>query len=203
MKLSFLLILLCFLNTGPVLSQNRVTIPNGKPIMVDGKFSDKEWSDSKNIITQDSTKLFFKQSKDYVFIGVQPIQKIYRGSAIDLYITAGTDKVYNLHASRKLGERQLESGQWKEWDRWDKWWTNDGSWSANYGRPDDIKEDGKTKVILLEDEGWEYQIRRDKFRADQWKILFDLFLMQEKLNNIKYPASGVTTKADNWLILKL
>ena len=192
-----LLFFLTILNLSNALGQTNILVPHGIPVMIDGDFTGKEWNDGKVITIQDSIKLFFKQTEEFVFIGIEPPKKGYNGGWIDLYLSEGENNIFNLHASRKLGERKLTNGKWEDWD---KWWTNKGKWKANYIRPDDIEENGKTKAIQLKDDGWEYQIRKDKFGKGNWRILFEISIVLNGFKNIKYP-NELTTEAKNWLVL--
>jgi len=202
-KLSRLIIIFFVLNffiVEQIFSQSIVLVPQGKPVMVDGKFSEQEWADAKTIAISEEVKLYFKQSEEYIYLGIEPPSKEYKGGWVDLYISGNDGEILNLHASRKLGERKLINGEWKKWS---KWWTNEGSWRANYNRPNDIDENGESKVVYLKDKGWEYQIRKSKFKKNQWKIMFDISLVLKGFKSIKYPANTENIKSDNWLILQL
>lgn len=199
LKLIIIALLIKFSIMQPLYSQERVSVPTGKPIMVDGTFSEQEWNDAKMITISDEVKLYFKKSEEYVYIGIQPPSEGYNGGWIDLYIAGNDGEILDLHASRKLGERNLIDGDWKEWK---DWWTNEGTWRANYTRLDDIEENGEKKVIQLKDEGWEYQIKKSKFKNDKWKIMFDIFLFNG-VKKLKFPKESVNTKSDNWLTLEL
>jgi hypothetical protein len=191
------LILLCSISA---FSQSTVPVPKGKPIMVDGRFGTGEWADAKTINVQESITLYLKQSADYVYIGIQAPVQNYRSGWIELYLSDGADNIINLHASRKLGERKMVNG---EWGPWKDWWTNQGKWHANYYRPDDVQEDGRWKVVQLQDEGWEYQIRKSAFGKGLWKVFLDVSLLTEEVQSIKYPANGADSKPENWLQLKI
>lgn len=199
-KLFLLSGLFASLSSSLIYSPGRITVPKGKHIMVDGRFSSGEWADAKTVKIQESITLYLKQSADYVYIGLQAPVQNYRSGWIELYLSDTPDNVVNLHASRKLGERKLADGAWGPWK---DWWTNQGKWQANYYRPDDVQEDGRWKVVQLQDEGWEYQIRKSAFGKGPWKIFFDVSLMAEEVQTIKYPANGEDTKPENWLILKI
>lgn len=199
-ELIIITLIMNFTVVGSLFAQDTILIPEGKTIMVDGKFSEQEWSDAKTMTISEKIKLYFKQSEEYVFIGIEPPLEGYNGGWVDLYIEGTDDEILNLHASRKLGERKLSNGQWQEWQ---KWWTNEGSWRANYIRPDDIEENGEKKVIQLKDEGWEYQIKKSRFKNNQWKLMFDISIVLKGFKNIKYPTDSENTKSNKWLIIEL
>jgi hypothetical protein len=200
MKAILLATLLAVAGCSSALAQTKISIPKGKPVLIDGKFSEQEWTDARMLLIQDSIKLYFKQSKEYVYIGIQPTAKEYSSGWVDLFLADEAKGIYNLHASRKLGERRLTGEQWGGWDQW---WTNEGSWRANYSRPDDVRENDRWRVVQLKDEGWEFQISKWRFSSSQWKIMFDISLMFQETANVKYPAAVVDTKPDNWLLLRL
>ncbi|MBF8964903.1 hypothetical protein I0P70_16765 [Pontibacter sp. FD36] len=197
---SFILPWLLLASIGSRHAPDQVAIPKGKPVMVDGRFSAGEWTDAKTLKVQEDIMLYLKQSADYVYIGVQAPVQNYRSGWMELYLADGPESIVNLHASRKLGERKLMNG---EWGPWKEWWTNQGKWHANYYRPDDVQEDGRWKVVQLQDEGWEYQIRRSAFGNGPWKIMLDVSLMAEEVQTIKYPSNAEDTNPENWLLLKI
>jgi hypothetical protein len=192
-----ILILLFFYSEN--LDAQNVKIPKGTPIMVDGKFSVDEWKDAAVLKFNDSLVFFFKQTKEFVYVGIQPLVKNHKGGWIDLYITDNKE-IYNLHASRKLGERRLEG---MEWSNWGKWWTNEGYWTANFGRPEDMILEGKPKVIQLNDDGWEFQIRKSKFIGKEWKLMIDVSIMLDGVTNFIYPSNSTNTQSNGWIILKI
>jgi len=180
-------------------SQGRIAVPYGKPIMIDGFFSENEWEDAKVITIDNHLKLLFKQTREFVYIGIQPQNAGFNGGWVDLYISDEENRTFDLHASQKLGERKLNNGQWEAWE---KWWTNGDKWSANFMRIDDKKVNGITSETQLVDNGWEYQIRKNQFSGNIWKIQFDISVVLNEFKKIKYPE-GLSTRTDDWLSLIL
>jgi len=196
-------LLLCALPS--LYSQDAVTIPKGADIMVDGVFSEGEWSDAHTVTIAEGTRLHFKQSGKYIYIGVQFSSANNVGGWIDIYLQGNPGEIVNLHSSRKLGERKLAGDQWPEFDQW---WTTRGDWTANYGKPDDIQVNGKRKEIWTPVEGWEFQIKRGRFKSNQWQVLFEPSCMfpkgsaKRRLQQV-FPTNGVKTKPDGWMTLKI
>lgn len=183
------------------LAQEGIKVPKGKPIMIDGIFSSNEWTDAKSITINFQTKLHFKQSDEYVFIGVEPPLADFKSGWIDLYLSDNSDTIrnLNLHASRKLGERILQKEEWKDWEQW---WGNEGKWRANYTRPKDVGTGTEQKTVPLSDNGWEFQIRKSAFEEGDWKLLVYASMILEKFETIEYPKGARTTDNSAWLTMK-
>jgi hypothetical protein len=62
-----------------------------------------------------------KSSGEFVHVGVRFPEG--RSGFTGLYVAAQGGGIYDLHASAKLGERQLQSGKWPECSNW---WNNRG-----------------------------------------------------------------------------
>jgi hypothetical protein len=94
--------------------------PTGKPVMVDGKIGTEEWNDVAAAEIPGG-RLYLKTSGEFVYIAVQfPTG---RSGFTDIYIASKDGTIHDLHASAKLGERQLQGGKWPEWS---DWWNNRG-----------------------------------------------------------------------------
>jgi hypothetical protein len=169
-----------------------VTVPQGKPIMVDGKLTPGEWSDAKQLAVGDFAEISFKQSNNDVLIAIKFL-KAKNGTA-DLYISSA-GRMYDLHASAKLGERTLENAHWpEEWT----WWNND-RWVANVSRPDDW-----SKRTFKDEKVREYQISRERFQGKEWKIFLELMTPAEpKWQTSTYPPIANSSSDGNWIVLQL
>src|SRR5262245_29207791 len=127
MRISFFLSLL-FCIVSSARAENVIKVPQGKPVLVDGKCRAEEWKDATELTISDNYKLYFKGTDDYVFVCVKPQRETIFN--VDLYLSPVKKEFYTLHVSAKLGERTLEGGQWKEWTvDWNWWDVND--WWAN------------------------------------------------------------------------
>lgn len=179
----------------PVHAQ-QVQLPMGSHVMIDGSY-DSEWSDAAVVVIQDSVRLYFKQTSEFVYIGIQPPAKGYNGGWVDLYLADGGNQLHNLHASQKLGERKLIDGEWPDWNLW---WTNQLRWVANYSKPIDVEAHGKKSTGYRNDDMWEYQIRKDAFDGNSWKILVDFSVVLYTFKRIQYPGES-TTNSERWLLI--
>ena len=102
-------------------------------VMIDGVFSQGEWQNAISVDVPGTAKLYFQRSGDFVYIAVQ-----YTTSAsgiVDLYLSPREGEVYDLHASAKLGERQLRGNTFSDWN----WWNN-RDWIANISHVDSFEK---------------------------------------------------------------
>src|SRR5215813_12228644 len=98
-----------------------VQVPMGKHILIDGKVDEKEWADAKQIQASPATSLYFKRDNAYLYLAVKPSTPA--RLSIDLYFRGSeAEKVLDLHASAKLGEREGPLDRWPSW----VWWNNRG-----------------------------------------------------------------------------
>jgi hypothetical protein len=168
-------------------AQDRVRVPRGKAILIDGKFSTGEWQDSEEIAISDTAKLYFKASEQYVYICVRLMTA--NNFGVDVYVSDTTKEIHNLHVSAKLGERQLKDNDYPEW----QWWTN-RDWAANVSRILSFEE-----RTFLPDEVKELQISRQRFKGKQWLTMFEI---QTRDNTKAFPTKATNKKTENWLILE-
>jgi len=160
--------------------------------MVDGKLTPDEWSDAKQLVASDLAQLCFKQNNNDVLIAIKFLKS--KTGTADLYLASG-GHIYDLHASAKLGERTLEAGHLpEEWT----WWNND-RWVANVSRPDDW-----SKRTFKDENVREYQISRERFQGNEWKIFLDLMTPAEpKWQASAYPPIANNGSDRNWIVLRL
>jgi hypothetical protein len=176
-----------------IAASQTVSIPQGMPIMLDGKLTAGEWSDAKQLNAGDFARLYFKQNNNDLLIAIQFLKS--KTGTTDLYLSPGDEKIYDLHASAKLGERTLNKGKWpEEWS----WWNND-HWVANVSRPDDWN-----KRTFKDEDVREYQISRDRFPGKEWKIFLELMTPAEpEWQTIPFPSGADSRSDQNWLVLKV
>jgi hypothetical protein len=168
-------------------AQDKVRVPRGKAILIDGKFSPGEWQDSAELAISDAARLYFKTSDEYVYICVRLMKPINFG--LDMYVSDSTKEIHNLHASAKLGERQLKDNNYPDW----QWWTN-RDWTANVSRVNSFEE-----RTFLPDEVKELQISKQRFKGKQWLTMFEI---QTRDNTKAFPIKATNKKTENWLLLE-
>lgn len=187
MRLISLLLLLsftCFAQTA---------VPIGSPILIDGHLSKGEWADAAAIPLNDFAVVHVKQSAEYVYLAVELLKN--NNGTVDLYLAPADGKIYDLHASAKLGERTLHGSTWP--DEWN-WWNNDG-WAANVSRVDSWE-----KRTLLKESVREYQISKARFPGSQWRLMFEIMTeAKPDWQTTKFPAQASTTDAKNWYVIRL
>jgi hypothetical protein len=168
-------------------AQDKIQVPRGKAILIDGKFSAGEWQDAAEKTVSDSVKLYVKTSEHYVFICVRLMAE--NSFFVDLYLSTSNKEIHNLHASAKLGERLLKENDYPEW----QWWNN-RDWSANVSRVLSFDE-----RKFLPDEVKEFQISRERFKGNQWLTMFEIYTGGTAK---AFPTNTTNKKTENWLLLE-
>lgn len=167
-----------------------VQVPTGKPAMVDGKIGLEEWSDAAEVKIPGGARLYMKTSGEFVYVAVQfPAG---RSGFTDVYIASEDGAIYDLHASAKLGERQLEGGKWLPWSNW---WNNQG-WVANVSQVESFE-----KKTFLPAYVREYQIERSRFLGREWRLMLDMSMesQQSKYTVVRFPTSASDLNPEKWL----
>ena len=160
--------------------------------MIDGKVSPDEWSDAARIEVPGVANLYFKQTDRFVYIAVQYTAP--PSGIVDLYLSPGDGHIYDLHASAKLGERELQGSRWPEWS----WWNN-RDWVANVSRVDSWD-----KRSFLPEPVREYQILRARFPKQVWLLRFELTAMmaqQQTSSTTIFPPATKDRNTDGWLVV--
>jgi hypothetical protein len=191
-----LLFVISFALNAGALSAQILKVPNGKPIMVDAKISDGEWTDAAKIDLFRGGRLYAKKVGEYLFLAVV----FPEGTAMstDLYIDDGTQPLTNLHASAQLGERVPRNGEWSD-DDWK--WANNRDWVANVNRIASWQE-----RKFRDENVREYQILRQRFPGAQWRVMLEVHMRQteEKWTTTPFPAEASNAKPDaKWIVLQL
>ncbi|HWR17566.1 MAG TPA: hypothetical protein VN577_22245 [Terriglobales bacterium] len=169
-----------------------IPVPEGKPIMLDGKISRSEWSDAKELRLGTAVRLLCKQNNHDVLMAIEFVNS--PTGTVDLYLSA-SGSLYDLHASAKLGERKLVNGVWpEEWN----WWNNE-QWVANVSRPDDWG-----KRTFKDEKVREFQISRSRFPGKSWKVFFEWMTPAESgWKTTPFPPEANNRSDKNWLVLQL
>lgn len=163
--------------------------------MIDGQLGQREWDDATRVPLGEFARLYAKQCDGYVYLAVE----WHRSDmfTMDLYLAAD-GKLFDLHSSAKLGERQLHDGSWSE--EW-QWWNNSG-WVANWSRVDQWK----SPVTFMPQKVREFQIARERFPGTAWKIMFEFMAPgQTSWQSYTFPQNAKTTSTsgENWILLQL
>src|SRR5215475_11115585 len=166
-----------------------VQAPMGQHILIDGRVDEKEWADAKQVPASPATRLYFKRDNTYLYVAVRPSTPA--RLSIDLYFRGiDMEKVLDLHASAKLGEREGTRDQWPPW----VWWNNRG-WTANVVRPDSFEE-----RKFLPDEAKEFQIELGKLKVKTLRFSLDIDTGGEVQ---RLPQEGYEEVGRKWLVLRL
>lgn len=178
----------------PETPEEIIRLSVGKPVMVDGNIEPGEWSDAAEVKMPNDARLYLKVAGEFVYVAVQfPAS----GSGFtDLYIAPAGGSLYDLHASAKLGERQLHNHQWPEWNNW---WNNQG-WVANVSRVDSFE-----KRTFLTANAREYQIKRARFPGREWRLMLDMSLESKegRYTVVRFPTSASDSNPEKWLRVQI
>lgn len=189
---SFLFILLILLYSGSVTASKTVNVPNGNPVMIDGRCDPAEWKDAAELPAAENYRLLFKKNQEYVYICIDSAKE--SNFMMDLYLSPDAKRGYTLHASAKLGEQMMKDGKWTDFTTdWD-WWNVHG-WTANTRRLNSPKE-----PRFLPNKSIEYQLSREHFGGRVWRVMFDFLGLEKPLI---FPGNGDKLSFDSWIMLKL
>jgi hypothetical protein len=163
-------------------------------VMIDGVFSQGEWQHAVSVDVPGTARLYFQRSADFVYIAVQYTKS--PSGIVDLYVSPREGEVFDLHASARLGERQLRSNAFPDWS----WWNN-RDWTANTSHVDSFK-----KRTFLPAPIREYQIRYSRFASSAWRVRFELTGMganNEIQAHAVLPQDTSNNSTTGWLQLNL
>lgn len=192
--LSFTTLLLIWM-LGAAPADLRVHVPRtSSAVLIDGNFSPGEWDKAASLEVPNTARLYFQQSADFVYIAIQYTNA--PSGIVDLYLSQAEGEIFDLHASAKLGERQLHGNAFPEWT----WWNN-RDWIANPSHVDSFE-----KRTFLPSPIREYQIRRSRFPSDVWRLRLELTAMtanHEVGRAVVFPPKTDDKSTQGWLELDL
>jgi hypothetical protein len=164
----------------------RIRVPAGRPVMIDGKFGEQEWDDAV-VCSGKGYRVFIKTFGGYLAVCFQSLtaDNIYT----ELYLDDGkTERV--LHASAKLGERTYADHRWSA----ETWWNNVG-WTANVSHIDDV-----SKGTFIPGRIREYQIKTSTIRGDHLRLFIRAGQMSADAKwSAGFPAGGDAENTKSWL----
>jgi len=163
-------------------------------VMIDGVLSEGEWQHAVCVDVPDTARLYFQRSADFVYIAVQYTKS--PSGIVDLYVSPRDGEIFDLHASAKLGERQLLSNAFPDWS----WWNN-RDWTANISRVDSFEKRTFFPAPIRE-----YQIRYSRFGSSAWRVRFDLTAMgvnNDTQARTIFPPDTSDNPTAGWLQLNL
>ncbi|MFG1691389.1 hypothetical protein ACGF5M_04465 [Gemmatimonadota bacterium] len=184
------------------------TVPqtDGVPVMIDGVFSEGEWDDALLVDASEAVKLYLKQEKGHVFIGVRCIRLT--SPIVNLYIQPTGGEIYKLHTSAQIGEIVLGDSEEEDppwvWGHSPDWYANEVRWDQS--RVEQLISEGvprgeaQARAIFPYD-GFEFQIRASKFESSEWRIRVEVPSAFEV--PFVFPPETEGHSTDGWLILSL
>jgi hypothetical protein len=194
MRMGFVFSLLFFALNASAAKDLQVRVPLTSPaVMIDGAFSKAEWEHAAVVEVPGIARLYFQRSDEFVYVAAEYTHS--PSGIVDLYISAHGE-IYDLHASAKLGERQLHAGTFPEWT----WWNNN-QWVANVSRIDSVQKGTFLPAAIRE-----YQIRRSRFASSEWWVRFELTAMSadNKTQSVTvFPSDTTASSNSGWLVLSV
>jgi hypothetical protein len=184
---------------------------NGNPVLIDGTFSPGEWSDAREVAITDSVRLYVKEFRGHVFIGLRTPRSML--AYTDLFFQGSDGVAYNIHASSQLGERRMTDTLFSDTVPAHRWGYTDG-WYANEMRTDRalaqrlLTENPQRDrgAMLFETtypmDGFEYQIKRSKFPGREWRVRIEARTGVAGLSDVVYPRDSSRRRPDSWAILR-
>lgn len=172
------------------IAQQVITVPKGNHVvMIDGKISPGEWDDAGRFSLGGLAHVYVKQSEGYLWMAVECLTC--EMFALDFYVQPADGLLYDLHSSAKIGERKFQSGSWPEpWT----WWNND-RWVANWSRVDSFEN-----REFLPQKVREYQISRQRFTGDTWRVMFELQLpAKPEWRTSRFPQEAKNMSTEHWI----
>lgn len=186
----------------PLQAQPQVAVPqlSGEPLLIDGRFGEREWRGAATLAINDSTMLVAMQRDGHVYLGVRFLTP--NRSYIDLFLQ-NNETLYNLHASAQIGERLLRDTTWT--DSEPAWaWGNHVDWIANEVKtnPTMPRSDPWTERIFPY-EGFEFQLRRSRFNAGTWLVRVEVRDFMGESPDLVFPGSSTRKNIARWLRVRL
>lgn len=161
---------------------NRIIVPEGKQVVIDGIFSKDEWDDALRLSISENYDIYLKVNSGNLFIGLKSAKPI--GMLLtEIYITSNEKEFYNLHSSAALGEgvipfpSDLKSLKFSV--------NNNKNWEANCDAFDKVEEEKwypggkpngpeKYDKTFKKKDGKEYKINLNKFSGTRLKMAVGL-----------------------------
>jgi hypothetical protein len=166
-----------------------IKVPRGSSILLDGKVDKAEWGDALPAGAPDSGAVYLKRDEKYLYVAVRTAEQ--EGTSVDLYFDPGdANRVLNLHASAKLGEREGSFEHWPEW----VWWNN-SNWAANVARAASFQP-----PAFLADEAKEFQIDIKRLKVPH--VLLSIDVQSGRAIRL-LPIDGVVRYGRRWFDLEL
>lgn len=167
---------------------------HGCGVVVDGRIQDAEWRSAKRIALAQGVTMLVLDSGDMLCLGFQTSAA---GSRyLDLFI-ARPGVIYNLHASMRLGQRELPLAGWS--DTSPAWtWDNNTSWTANRVLPRaDARADAGFAQQVEPYEGFELVMKRREWQPDA-PVRIEIRDFEGKLPDVLWPATSTRAEVKSW-----
>jgi hypothetical protein len=181
---------------------------NGVPVMIDGVFSEEEWDDALVVDASEAVKLYLKQERGHVFIGVRCIRLI--TPIVDLFIQPTGGEIYQLHASAQIGERVMGNSAADDppwiWGHSPDWYANEVRWNRTVEEEliaEGVSEGEAQSRANFPYDGFEFQIRASKFENSEWRIRVEVPSAPDYDAPFVFPPATERRSTNGWLLLSL
>ncbi len=182
---------------------------DGRPVLLDGLFSPKEWDDALKIDIQQNVSLYLKKYGGHVFIGIKITP--YKTSIVDMFISPDGTSIHHLHTSAQISERLVNenSGPWDNppfiWGYSVDWYANEIRWDNE--KMKELMKQGKSsneaqEMSYFKYDGFEFQIRQSKFESEHWLFRIEVPVAPDFDKPVIYPKGTVMKSTKGWIRLE-
>ena len=178
-------------------SASSVIIPDVEPtpLLLDGRIDAAEWRGAVQVDVTADLRLLIKQSQGHVYLAVDTPGRA--SQPMDLSVFPADLRVYQLHASMQLAERQPTRKEpepaWR--------WGNHRDWLASEMKRDPERQQETLFIDQLHPaDGTEYQIARQRFPGAAWRVRLTIDAVPGSDTAVVYPADSQADDPSTWAL---
>jgi len=185
---------------------NRVVVPEGSQVAIDGKFSKGEWDDALKLSISENYDVCLKVCSGDLFIGLKAAKPV--GMLLtEIYLTSNGKEFYNLHSSMALGEGLIPFPADRSKIKFSV--NNNIHWEANCCTYNKVEHEkwvaegeprDKYDRIFEKKDGKEYKINLIKFSGTPLKMSG---VIRDAKGAIHFPDNLGFENSDGWVELVL
>ncbi len=171
------------LDPAPFETKGVWSVPEGAPVLPNGRFDADEWADAAEVVAAGGTAVLVKHDARFVFVGVRFGATGHTG--LDLYLAPEGAPARRLHVSAALGDATWSEPGWGELR-----WGENTDWTANSVGL--ITVDGRQQTVPSE--GFEVVIARSAMPEGSFSLMVHL-----KRPDLVLPATADPERPATWL----
>lgn len=170
------------LDPAPLETRGERRVPEGVPVLPNGRFAAGEWADAAEVAAAGSTVVLVKHDARFLYVGVRFGASGHTG--LDLYLAPEGAPARRLHVSAALGDATLSGSGWGELR-----WGENTDWTANSVGL--ITVDGRQQNVPSE--GFEVVIARSAMPEGSFSLMVHL-----KRPDLVLPATAAPERPATW-----